>query len=113
MSLARTAQAEPWVALALTLVLALAQERLESAVTSVESDPDCVSALVPLDDIIASLLVGVDRRERTVLAATVVDLTLSMVAARPISRCRRWWLTHSGRLTGSMEPIPPMLPCGQ
>lgn len=75
--LARTAQAEPWVA------LALAQERLEAAVKSVESDPDGISELVPLDEIVAPLLSGVDGKERTVMAATVVDLTLSMAAARP------------------------------
>lgn len=77
LAIARTAQAEPWVA------LALVQERLESAVRSVDDDPDAVSALVPIDEVVAPLLEGVEGRERAVLAATVVDLTLSMAATRP------------------------------
>lgn len=77
LTLARAAQAEPWVA------LALAQERLEAGVRSVGDGIDGVSTLVPLDDVVAPLLAGADQRERSVLAATVVDLTLSMAAVRP------------------------------
>ncbi|MBS1838126.1 MAG: TetR family transcriptional regulator [Actinobacteria bacterium] len=80
--IARRAQAEPWV------VLALLQERAEASVRSGDVvGPDDIRALVPLDALVDEAL-GLDRpdlsdRDRSSLARILVDATLAQAASRP------------------------------
>lgn len=80
--LARRAQGEPWVA------LALLQERADATVRSGENvGVDDIRSLVPLDRLLLNGLISARpeaaERELTVLAGIVVDATLSQAASHP------------------------------
>ncbi|UDY35425.1 TetR family transcriptional regulator [Dermatobacter hominis] len=81
LELARRAQAEPWVA------VALVQERAAAATRSARVDDGAdVRSLVPLDPLVAGLLADarpeLGEREAAAVAVLVVDTTLAQAAAR-------------------------------